>query len=56
MLKAYKKDALFLKTGGVYITYVGGDHGFQQETSTAQGWASALCGKWMKKKWKKFIA
>ena len=49
MLKAYKKDALFLKTGGGYITYVGGDHGFQQETSTAQGWASALCGKWMKK-------
>ncbi len=55
MLKAYKKDALFLKTGGVYITYVGGDHGFQQETSTAQGWASALCGKWMKKNGKSLL-
>lgn len=43
----------FLKnSGGVYITYVGGDNGFQQETSTAQGWASALCGKWMKPLWK----
>lgn len=45
----YSAVNLLKKTGGVYITYVGGDHGFQQETSTAQGWASALCGKWMKK-------
>lgn len=48
----YSAVNLLKKTGGVYITYVGGDNGFQQETSTAQGWASALCGKWMKKQWK----
>lgn len=35
--------------GGLYITYVGGEKSSLQETSTAQGWASALCGKWMKK-------
>ncbi|MGN0467909.1 MAG: alkaline phosphatase family protein [Acutalibacteraceae bacterium] len=40
------------KSGGLYITYVGGDKSNLQETSTAQGWASALCGKWMKKPWK----
>ena len=40
------------KSGGLYITYVGGDNGVVQETSTAQGWASALCGKWMKKPWR----
>lgn len=34
--------------GGLYITYVGGEKASPQETSTAQGWASALCGKWMK--------
>ena len=36
--------------GGLYITYVGGDKSSPQETSTAQGWASALCGKWMENK------
>lgn len=51
----YSAVNLLKKTGGVYITYVGGDNGFQQETSTAQGWASALCGKWMKKEWKNGI-
>ncbi len=40
------------KNGGLYITYVGAEKGNEQETSTAQGWASALCGKWMKKEWK----
>lgn len=40
------------KSGGLYITYVGGDKGCEQETSTAQGWATALCGKWMKKPWR----
>lgn len=43
------------KSGGLYITYVGGDKGAEQETSTAQGWASALCGKWMKKEWRQGI-
>lgn len=43
------------KNGGLYITYVGGDKGSEQETSTAQGWASALCGKWMKKEWRQGI-
>lgn len=41
--------------GGLYITYVGGDKGSIQETSTAQGWASALCGRWMKKDWRQGI-
>lgn len=41
--------------GGLYITYVGGEENAPQETSTAQGWASALCGKWMKKSWKQGI-
>lgn len=41
--------------GGLYITYVGGEENDPQETSTAQGWASALCGKWMKKPWKQGI-
>lgn len=39
-------------SGGLYITYVGGEKASSQETSTAQGWASALCGKWMKKEWR----
>lgn len=43
------------KHGGLYITYVGGDKGCEQETSTAQGWSSALCGKWMKKPWRQGI-
>lgn len=41
--------------GGLYISYVGGEENSPQETSTAQGWASALCGKWMKKSWKQGI-
>lgn len=40
--------------GGVYITYVGGDDS-PQETSTAQGWSSALCGKWLKSAWRRGI-
>lgn len=43
------------ENGGLYITYVGGEENDPQETSTAQGWASALCGKWMKKPWKQGI-
>lgn len=39
-------------SGGLYISYVGGEKGNTQETSTAQGWSSALCGKWMKSPWK----
>lgn len=42
-------------SGGLYLTYVGGEENEPQETSTAQGWASALCGKWMKKAWKQGI-
>lgn len=42
-------------SGGLYISYVGGEENSPQETSTAQGWASALCGKWMKKPWKQGI-
>lgn len=41
--------------GGLYISYVGGEPSSVQETSTAQGWASALCGKWMKKEYKQGI-
>lgn len=40
------------ESGGLYVTYVGGDSDSLQETSTAQGWASAICGKWMKKEWR----
>lgn len=29
-------------SGGLYVTYVGGEDDDPQETSTAQGWASAL--------------
>lgn len=43
------------ENGGLYITYVGGDKGSEQETSTAQGWCSALCGKWVKNTWKNGI-
>lgn len=32
--------------GGLYLTYAGGDEDCLQETSTAQGWASVLTGKW----------
>lgn len=42
-------------SGGLYISYVGGEENSPQETSTAQGWASALCGKWMKSPWKNGI-
>lgn len=40
------------KSGGLYITYVGGDNGLLQQTSTAQGWSCALCGKWLKPQWR----
>lgn len=40
------------KCGGLYTAYVGGEPSAPQETSTAQGWATALCGKWMKKQWR----
>lgn len=40
------------ENGGLYITYVGGDKHCRQETSTAQGWSCALCGKWLKKSWR----
>lgn len=43
------------KVGGLYVSYVGGETSSPQETSTAQGWASALCGKWMKKEYKQGI-
>ncbi|MGN0533758.1 MAG: alkaline phosphatase family protein [Eubacterium sp.] len=43
------------ESGGLYVTYVGGEENEPQETSTAQGWASALCGKWMKKPWRQGI-
>lgn len=54
-LAPYSAVALLKKQGGLYVTYVGGDNGIVQETSTAQGWASALCGKWMKKEWRQGI-
>ena len=47
--------SMLKEQGGLYVTYVGGDNGIVQETSTAQGWASALCGKWMKKEWRQAI-
>ena len=54
-LAPYSAVSLLKKQGGLYVTYVGGDNGVVQETSTAQGWASALCGKWMKKEWRQGI-
>lgn len=48
----YSAAAAVKKSGGLYITYTGAQSDLPQETSTAQGWASALCGKWMKKKWR----
>lgn len=51
----YSAVAALKDCGGLYITHVGGEKSDGQETSTAQGWASALCGKWMKKEWKNGI-
>ncbi|MGN1194024.1 MAG: hypothetical protein ACI4SB_00915 [Acutalibacteraceae bacterium] len=51
----YSAVSALKENGGLYITYVGGEESDPQETSTAQGWASALCGKWMKKQWKQGI-
>ncbi|MGN1328824.1 MAG: alkaline phosphatase family protein [Eubacterium sp.] len=51
----YSAISALKENGGLYITYVGGEENDSQETSTAQGWASALCGKWMKKPWKQGI-
>mgnify|MGYP002675185105 FL=1 len=51
----YSAVSMLKEQGGLYVTYVGGDNGVVQETSTAQGWASALCGKWMKKEWRQGI-
>jgi len=48
----YSAAAAVKENGGLYITYVGGEPSLPQETSTAQGWASAFCGKWMKKDWR----
>lgn len=52
---AYSAISALKNNGGLYITYVGGEESDPQETSTAQGWACALCGKWMKKPWKQGI-
>lgn len=51
----YSSICALKERGGLYITYVGGEENEPQETSTAQGWASALCGKWMKKPWRQGI-
>ncbi|MGN0458644.1 MAG: alkaline phosphatase family protein [Eubacterium sp.] len=51
----YSAVSALKENGGLYITYVGGEENDPQETSTAQGWASALCGKWMKNPWKQGI-
>lgn len=42
----YSAIKLLKNEGGLYLTYAGGNEGFLQETSTAQGWASILTGKW----------
>ncbi len=34
--------------GGIYLSYTGGEKSCKQETSTPQGWASLLTGKWAK--------
>ncbi|MGN1160607.1 MAG: alkaline phosphatase family protein [Candidatus Fimenecus sp.] len=34
--------------GGIYLCYTGGEKGETQETSTPQGWATLLTGKWAK--------
>lgn len=34
--------------GGIYLFYTGGEKGEPQETSTCQGWATLLTGKWAK--------
>lgn len=52
LTSVFSAAAELKKTGGLYITYVGAEESSPQETSTAQGWASALCGKWMKGEWK----
>ncbi|WP_178666553.1 alkaline phosphatase family protein [uncultured Eubacterium sp.] len=48
----YSAISALKQNGGLYVTYVGGEKNAPQETSTAQGWASALCGKWMKEPWR----
>lgn len=52
---AFSAIAALKASGGLYVSYVGGEETSPQETSTAQGWASALCGKWMKKAYKQGI-
>lgn len=42
----YSAIKLLKEEGGLYLSYAGGDEGCLQETSTAQGWASILTGKW----------
>lgn len=32
--------------GGLYLSYAGGEMGYPQETSTAQGWSAILTGVW----------
>lgn len=36
------------KQGGILLAYTGGDKGCRQETSTPQGWAAMITGKWAK--------
>ncbi len=34
--------------GGIYLSYTGGEKNCKQETSTPQGWAAMITGKWAK--------
>lgn len=34
--------------GGIFLSFVGGEEGYLQDTSTPQGWATLLTGKWGK--------
>lgn len=42
----YSAIKLLKSNGGLYLTYAGGDEDCLQGTSTMQGWASILTGKW----------
>lgn len=44
----YSALELLREKGGILLAYTGGEKGCRQETSTPQGWAAMLTGKWAK--------
>lgn len=48
LMKDYEESAIFRisETGGLYLSYAGGEKEGDQDTSTAPGWASIFTGQW----------